>query len=164
MKIYLASSWKNKEAVLEMATLLRDEGHVVDAFCEEDRAVSFNWSDLFETMDKEGLDITEYGARDVINHWMVQDAFMYDKQQLDWCDAVVMLLPCGRSSHMEAGYAVGMGKKLYIVGGFEKGEFDVMYGFAEWMYYYDELHEMLLELRIIDMRNEKHYEKFGTVL
>lgn len=155
MNIYLASSWKNKEAVLEMASLLRDEGHTVDAFCEDDRAVSFNWSDLFAVMDTDGFDITEYDAIDMMNHWMLQDAFMYDKQQLDWCDAVIMMLPCGRSSHMEAGYAVGRGKKLYIVGGFEKGEFDVMYGFAAGMYDYGGLHEMLLELRATDMKSEK---------
>lgn len=155
MKIYLASSWKNKEAVLEMASLLREEGHTVDAFCEENRVVSFNWSELFAAMDTEGVDITEYDAMDMMDHWMVQDAFMYDKQQLDLCDAVIMMLPCGRSSHMEAGYAVGMGKKLYIVGGFEKGEFDVMYGFATGMYDYGGLHEMLLELRAADMKGEK---------
>ena len=164
MRIYLASSWNNKDTVIEMASLLRKEGHTVDAFCEEDRVVSFNWSELFETMDKEGLDITEYDARDMIEHWRVQDAFMFDKEQIDLADAVVMMLPCGRSSHMEAGYAVGRGKKLYIVGGFEKGYFDVMYGFATGMYEYGDLHEMLLELRIADMKNEKHDEMFGSVL
>jgi len=159
MKIYLASSWKNNGAVLEMASLLREEGHIVDAFCEEDRVISFNWSELFAAMDTEGCDITEYDARDMMDHWMVQDAFMYDKQQLELADAVIMMLPCGRSSHMEAGYAVGMGKKLYIVGGFEKGEFDVMYGFADGMYDYGELHDMLLELRMADI-----CEEFGSVL
>lgn len=41
-----------------------------------------------------------------------------------------MILPCGRSAHLEGGYAVGKGKALYILGHFPKGEFDVMYGFA----------------------------------
>lgn len=164
MNIYLASSWRNKVAVLAMASLLREEGHVVDAFCEEDRVVSFNWSDLFETMDREGLDITEYDAIDMADHWRVQDAFMYDKQQLDLCDVVIMMLPCGRSAHMEAGYAVGKEKRLYIVGGFKKAEFDVMYGFAAGMYDYGELHEMLLELRVMDMKNEKLCDEFGSVL
>ena len=164
MKIYLASSWKNTGAVLEMAALLRREGHTVDAFCEEGREVSFNWSDLFGDMDTEGLDITEYNAIDMMDNWMVQDAFMFDKQQLDWADAVIMMLPCGNSAHMEAGYAVGKGKLLYITGGFENGAFDVMYGFADGMYDYEDLHDMLVRLRIADMENEKHYGTFGSFL
>jgi nucleoside 2-deoxyribosyltransferase len=164
MRIYLASSWKNRGAVLEMASLLRKEGHIVDAFCEEDRVVSFNWSELFENMDREGLDITEYDAVDMMDNCMVQDAFMFDKEQIDLSDAVIMMLPCGRSSHMEAGYAVGRGKKLYIVGGFEKGEFDVMYGFATGMYDYRDLHEMLLDLRLSDMNDEKIDKTFGNIL
>jgi len=146
MKIYLASSWKNKESVLEMAVLLREEGHEVDAFCDEENRVSFNWSELTGIMNKEGLDLTELDAKDMINHWRVQEAFKEDKKFLDWADVVIMLMPCGRSAHLEAGYAVGCGKKLYIVGGFEKGEFDVMYGFADGMYDYSEIHYLLIEL------------------
>ena len=148
MKIYLASSWKNQESVLEMAELLRLEGHLVDAFCEEENRVSFNWSELFGIMDREGVDVTELNAKDMMNHWRVQVAFKVDKKYLDWSDAVIMLLPCGRSAHLEAGYAVGRGKKLYIVGGFEKGEFDVMYGFADSMYDYSEMQDLLIELKL----------------
>jgi nucleoside 2-deoxyribosyltransferase len=148
MKIYLASSWKNQESVFEMAELLRLEGHLVDAFCEEENRVSFNWSELFGIMDREGVDVTELNAKDMMNHWRVQVAFKVDKKYLDWSDAVIMLLPCGRSAHLEAGYAVGSGKKLYIVGGFEKGEFDVMYGFADSMYDYSEMQDLLIELKL----------------
>jgi hypothetical protein len=41
--------------------------------------------------------------------------FTYDKSGLDWCDTCVLLLPCGNSAHLEAGYAVGQGKKTIIV-------------------------------------------------
>ncbi|KKK63940.1 hypothetical protein LCGC14_2989230 [marine sediment metagenome] len=41
-------------------------------------------------------------------------------------------LTAGKSTHLEAGYAKGKGKKLIIYSGkFPKGEFDVMYGFAD---------------------------------
>lgn len=131
---------------MEMAELLRSEGHLADAFCDEENRVSFNWSELFGIMDREGVDITELNAKDMMKHWRVQAAFKEDKKYLDWSDAVVMLMPCGRSAHLEAGYAVGCGKKLYIVGGFEKGEFDVMYGFADGMFDYSELNILLKEL------------------
>lgn len=147
MKIYLASSWKNREDVLKMAEFLRSEGHLVDAFCDGENRVSFDWSELFGIMDREGCDITELDAKDMMNHWRVQEAFKEDKKYLDWSDVVVMLMPCGRSAHLEAGYAVGCGKKLYIVGGFEKGEFDVMYGFADGMFDYSEMRDLLIELK-----------------
>ena len=143
MKIYLASSWKNKGAVIELADWLRSEGHEVDAFCDEKNRISFNWSELTCSLP---ADITELDARDLMTHAIAKDAFKEDKKYLDWSDVVIMLLPCGRSAHIEAGYAAGCGKKLYIVGGFEKGEFDVMYGFADGMYDYSEIQDLLIEL------------------
>ena len=61
-----------------------------------------------------------------------QKAFDEDKKWIDWADVVFLLLPAGKSSHLEAGYAKGQGKKLVIFQeNFPKGEFDVMYGFAD---------------------------------
>jgi hypothetical protein len=34
----------------------------------------------------------------------------FDKAALDLCDACVLVLPCGRSAHLEAGYCAGQGK------------------------------------------------------
>ena len=33
---------------------------------------------------------------------------------MEWADTCVMLLPCGRSAHLEAGYMKGRGKRLII--------------------------------------------------
>jgi len=147
MKIYLASSWKNREVVLEMAKLLRSEGYLVDAFCEEGNRISFNWNELLDEMAKEGVNIENLDAMDMMKHWRVQAAFQEDRKYLEWADVVIMLMPCGRSAHIEAGYMVGSGKKMYIVGGFEKGEFDVMYGFADGMFDYSEIQDLLVELK-----------------
>ncbi|MBU1172967.1 MAG: hypothetical protein KKD44_25685, partial [Proteobacteria bacterium] len=66
-----------------------------------------------------------------------------DRKWLDWSDCVIMLMPCGRSSHLEAGYAKGQGKLLYIYGVFPRGEFDVMYGFANGLYRSEQIDEMV---------------------
>jgi len=129
-----------------MAELLRSNGHLVDAFCEEGSRVSFNWDNLLDEMAQEGVNIEKLDAMDMMEHWRVQVAFQEDKKYLDWSDILIMLMPCGRSAHLEAGYAVGSGKKLYIIGGFEKGEFDVMYGFADGMFDYSELNILLEKL------------------
>jgi hypothetical protein len=61
-----------------------------------------------------------------------QRAFVEDKKWLDWADVCILILPSGKSSHLEAGYAKGQGKQLIIYQRhFPEGEFDVMYGFAD---------------------------------
>lgn len=124
MKIYIASSWKNAEQVRECQAYLEAVGHKADAFCND-------------TQGRYVFSYTEIGNVDQLNAVTFladprsRRAFQEDKKWLDWADAVVLLLPCGRSAHLEAGYAVGQGKPLIIHGGFEMGEFDVMYGFAD---------------------------------
>ena len=70
----------------------------------------------------------------MMKNLVVFKAFQEDRKMIDWADAVILILPSGRSSHLEAGYAVGRGKKLFILGGFERGEFETMYGFADGLY------------------------------
>ena len=33
---------------------------------------------------------------------------------LEWADACVLVLPCGRSAHTEAGWMAGRGKKVVV--------------------------------------------------
>ena len=125
MRIYMASSWKNDNCSA-LAGLLRARGHEVDCFCESrpERYV-FHWSEL---VDEEQA--RQYDAVEFLRLEQVQRAYAEDRKWIDWAEVVVLYLPCGRSAHLEAGYAVGCGKRLVIYGHFEKGEFDVMYGFA----------------------------------
>jgi len=144
MKIYIASSWKNQERVLWLAGRLEKEGFEVDAFYRAtDNRYSFHWSELVDNED----DLKYYDAIEMLADPRTQRAFQEDRKWLDWADAVVMLMPCGRSSHLEAGYAVGQGKRLYIYGDFPKGEFDVMYGLANSLFRADELGLMIKALR-----------------
>ncbi|GAJ21405.1 unnamed protein product [marine sediment metagenome] len=144
MKIYIASSWKNQVKVLALAKRLEVEGFEVDAFCRAtNKRYAFHWS---EFVDDE-FDLTKYDAIDFLDDPKVQRAFKEDKKWLDWSDTVIMLMPCGRSSHIEAGYAKGQGKLLYIYGEFVKGEFDVMYGFANGLYRTTQLDGLIQELK-----------------
>ncbi len=53
--------------------------------------------------------------------------FKYDKEGLDWCDTCVLLLPCGKSAHLEAGYAIGQGKPTLVVLHPDRFEPELMY-------------------------------------
>ena len=118
MKIYLASSWKNKKEVLVLAERLETEGFEVDAFCRAtDKRYAFHWSELVDDEDE----LANYDAIEMLADPRTQRAFKEDKKWLDWSDTVIMLMPCGRSSHLEGGYAKGKDKLLYIYGEFPKG-------------------------------------------
>jgi hypothetical protein len=124
MKIYIAGSWRNAKMCIQTAKDLRREGYEVDCFCEikEGRSV-FSFDEVGDYENKSCIEM--------LKEQRVWDAFCEDVKWLDWADGVVMVLPCGKSAHLEAGYAKGKGKFLYILGEFPKGEYDVMYGFAD---------------------------------
>jgi hypothetical protein len=125
MKIYLASSWKNAALVRDIKGMLEAMGHEVDAFCD-DTGKRFVF--IFDQLP----DVTNHDAVSVLEFPIVQQAFKEDKKWLDWSEAVLLILPSGKSAHLEAGYAKGQGKHLIIYQEhYPKGEFDVMYGFAD---------------------------------
>lgn len=126
MKIYLASSWKNVKDVQSFAEGLRELGHEVDDFTD-----SKSGRFVFSFSQISGVE--NMNAETALSELMVKRAFLEDKKWIDWSDCVLMLLPCGKSAHLEAGYAKGLNKKLviYHLEEFPKGDFDVMYGFAD---------------------------------
>jgi len=140
MKIYIASSWKNQKEVLALAEYLEQYGFEVDAFCRSsDKRYAFHWSELVDNEE----DLANYDAIEMLADLRTQRAFKEDMRWLDWSDCVIMLMPCGRSSHLEAGYAKGQGKLLYIYGAFPKGEFDVMYGLANGLFRIGEIDRLV---------------------
>jgi len=147
LKIYLASSWRNADAVLAVKKVLDSFGFEVDAFCnQEGGRIGFNITDLLQ---KAGHSLYEVDAISAIEHPAVTKefiiAFNEDKKWIDWCDCLIMLMPCGRSSHLEAGYAKGQGKLLFIYWLNEpvKGEFDNMYQFADGMFRAEDLDKLI---------------------
>ena len=125
MRIYLASSWKNHQIVKSWAAHLRDRGHKVDAFCDDS-----NGRFIFDYREIGKAD--ELDAINFMDDYRTRKAFQEDKKWLDWADACLLILPAGKSSYLEAGYIKGQGKYLVIwQNEFPKGEFDVMYGFAD---------------------------------
>lgn len=152
MKIYIASSWKNQKAVIALAEYLEKYGFEVDAFCRSsDKRYAFHWSELVDDED----DLKNYDAIEMLADPRTQRAFREDRKWLDWSDCVIMLMPCGRSSHMEAGYAKGQGKLLYIYGAFPKGEFDVMYGFADGLFRSENIDKLVTVLASVVGENKK---------
>ena len=112
MNIYVASSWRNlhQPAVVEA---LRQAGHEVYDFRNpEPGDHGFAWSqidpDQAWTKDPERF-------RAGLRHPIAQRGFALDMGALRSCDACVLVLPCGRSAHLELGWAAGAGKRSIVL-------------------------------------------------
>jgi hypothetical protein len=65
--------------------------------------------------------------------------YNYDRRHLDRADAAVLLMPAGKSAHLELGYVMGQGKPGFILLDQEPERFDVMYRFATVVFSMEEL-------------------------
>lgn len=120
MKIYVASSWRNERQPFVLAKL-REAGHEVYDF--KDPTNSFRWSDI----DPDGFrDWTPQQFKAALEHPLAQKGFESDMRALENCDACVLLLPCGKSAHLELGYAVGA-RKMTLVLMEQSSEPELMY-------------------------------------
>lgn len=141
MKIYIATSWKNENLAKNVAEVLRNDGHEVDCFCDESTGrYCFRWTDHFEKIE-------DANVFSFLSLSEARKAFEEDKKFIDWCDAVVMIYPCGNSAHLEGGYAKGQGKLLYMWGSFPAGYFENMYGFMDGIFGPDDLEKLRKVLR-----------------
>lgn len=125
MRIYLSSSWKMEHLVRRWAARLREAEYEVDCFCDDTTGdfVS-HWP---ESENAKKLDALTF-----LDDPRVLRAFEETRKQIDRADAILLILPAGNSAHLEAGYAVGIGKKLIIWRQeFRESELDVMYDFAD---------------------------------
>ena len=111
MKIYIASSWRSPYQH-DVVLLLRSDGHEVYDFRNPYSGnYGFRWSEI--DLDWENWTQEEY--RDALKHPVATRGYVTDLQAMQWADACVLVLPCGRSAHLEAGYFVGAGKPLHIL-------------------------------------------------
>mgnify|MGYP002522148347 FL=1 len=62
-------------------------------------------------------------------------------------DTCILLLPSGRSAHIEAGYLKGLGKKVYVVGSvFDELRLELMYlAFDRFFFLYENMFDALDE-------------------
>jgi hypothetical protein len=115
LKIYVASNWRN-QIQPHIVDTLRELGHEVYDFKNPAPGnTGFHWSEI--DRDWERWQDAEYLL--ALRHPIAESGFKNDWEAMQWADAGVLVLPCGRSAHLEAGYFVGAGKPLYIVLGNE---------------------------------------------
>ena len=139
-RIYLASSWRN---ALQPGIVhaLRRCGHEVYDFKNPPNKSGFSWSEVapdWKITDGAKGFVEADAYRSMLAHPVAAAGFEADIGALRDCDAVVYVLPCGRSASWEFGYAMGQGKPGYVVW-FEAHEPELMFREAKILASMDEL-------------------------
>lgn len=141
MKIYVASSWKN-ELYTALIERLAKAGYVVLDW----RAGGFGWRQT--GVAPESMTALQY-RDEVLLHQRAVEGFKNDFDKMSEADCCVLLLPCGRSAHFEAGWFWGRGKPVHIyIPVFDTPE--LMYKGAQSISFTTD--ELLCELRLSQMR------------
>jgi hypothetical protein len=125
MKLYVASSWRNAFQQ-DIVAQLRGAGHEVYDFRNPAEGNhGFHWSEI----DPEWQTWSPGQFRDALSHDVAEAGFGLDWGAMQWADGGILVLPCGRSAHLEAGYFAGAGKFLAIL--LAPGEPELMYKMAD---------------------------------
>lgn len=132
-RIYLASSWRNPQQP-DVVVALRMAGHEVYDFRNPDvqgppggRGRGFGWGEI----DPMWQTWTPEQFRDALEHETADAGFWSDANAMEWADTFVLLQPCGRSAHLELGWACGRPDKTTIVLLAPRQEPELMLKFAD---------------------------------
>ena len=108
-KLYLASSWKNTNYENVKNAIEKLERFYIYDFRKQNTAFDWHWIDANweKWTNKQFISALD-------NHY-AKDAFNDDFSHLRDCDICVLITPCGKSSHLELGYAAGLGKETYVL-------------------------------------------------
>lgn len=113
-KIYVASSWKNDHQPVVVDALKYYSHEVYDFRHPKKGDGGFSWSQIEGEMGKEAGTWTPKEWSEGLTHESAQDGYRQDFDALKWCDTCLLVLPCGRSAHLELGWAIGSGRKTAI--------------------------------------------------
>ncbi len=116
MKFFIASRWKNKEEVEYLTEELKKKGHQVYSFLESGSNL-LTGQPIEEEMEMFSEALANWRNDPKISH-----IFESEIKGIKESDATILLLPSGDSSHLEAGIAYGLNKKLILIGPIAKPE------------------------------------------
>lgn len=126
-EIYLIGSLRN-ENIPEVAGTLRSYGvNVFDSWYAAGPEADDCWRD-YET--QKGC-----SYREALEGYAAENTFNFDLKHLKRCAGAVLVMPAGKSAHLELGFIRGLGKPGWIYFDETPERFDVMHRFATRVYF-----------------------------
>lgn len=136
-KVYVIGSLRNEEVPL-VGNALRDAGYeAFDDWHGGGPEADDKWRE-YEQVRRRSYAEALYGEA-------ARNIFEFDKRHLDQSDAAVLVMPAGKSAHLEVGYMVGQGKRTYVLFDGVPDRWDVMYLFCTKVVF--SVDELLTELK-----------------
>lgn len=112
--VYVASSWRCEMQPAVIA-LLRDARIDHYDFRNPPGRTGFSWSDVMLAFDIEAQLVDQGDYLRGLDDPIAEAGFLSDFEAMQRADTFVLVLPCGRSAHLELGWAVGAGKRTAIL-------------------------------------------------
>ena len=84
---------------------------------------------------------------EALKGYAAKHVFEFDLHHISRANLGILMLPCGKSGHLELVYMLGQGKKGYILLDDNVARFDVMYKFADGVF--ADLKSLIQELRLV---------------
>jgi len=109
--VYVASSWRNPLQIGIVATLKAAGLSVYDFRNPEPGNSGFGWREI----DPHWQLWKPSQWRAALATDVARKGFALDKAGMDAADCCVLVLPCGRSAHLEAGYMAAQGKPVFTL-------------------------------------------------
>ena len=82
--------------------------------------------------------------KETLKDWAATHIFAFDQKHIKRATDLVMVMPAGKSGHLELGWGIGRGKRGYILFDKEPKRVDIMYQFATDIFFnFEELSEEL---------------------
>ncbi len=122
-RIYLIGSLRDPRVPLLGEKLRKLGFEVFDDWYAAGPEADDKWRDY-----EKGRGHTFQEALDGHAAWHVFD---YDHHHLDRADVGVLLMPCGKSGHLELGYLLGKGRPGFVLFDETPERYDVMYRFCQ---------------------------------
>ena len=120
--LYIIGSLRNRDEVIAIANEIRALGiEAFDDWLSPGPEADDKWRD-YETQK-------DHNYKEALEGWAAKHVFEFDKYHLDRCDGGVLILPAGKSGHLEAGY-IARTKPLFILMD-DPSRWDVMVLFAK---------------------------------
>jgi len=138
MRIYIASSSRSMDAVRALGSVLRDIGHYVYVFCDANEP-AFSAASII----KKSSISKEFTPQTAVRNPLVENVCGFNMAELRKADCVLLVLPAGKSAHLEAGFAKGAGKIVVLYGEMKMGEWDAMYGMLDRIFNINETEQMM---------------------
>jgi hypothetical protein len=125
--VYLIGSLRN-ERVLVVAEQLRERG--LDVFDQWYSAGPEADDYFWKYAQQRG-----WSYADALESAAAHNIFAFDKHHLDESKSAVLVMPAGKSGHLELGYMLGRGKPGFVLFDAVPERFDQMYQFANGVHF-----------------------------